>query len=265
MELGRFGFTVDPTSSDARRIEEFGFGTLWVNGGQLVDLDVLTGLLAQTQHAVIAPAIIPPDVFAPEEVTDLYHRAETAAPGRLMIGLGSSQDKPLAALTEYVDRLDGVPQNRRLLAAFGPRKLDMARDRFAGAVPGMVVPEYTATARDRLGPDAVLAVGQYVVLDTDPGAARATARIPLEFLMDMRSYVDSARRQGFAEDDIDTLSDALVDSLVAWGTPEDIATHAQRHLAVGADHVYLSVLSDGSQPSGLDAARQLGPALAVRR
>ncbi|QIV84200.1 TIGR03620 family F420-dependent LLM class oxidoreductase [Mycolicibacterium frederiksbergense] len=261
MNLGHYGFTVDPASPHAHEIEDLGFGTLWVNGGQIDRLDVLTDLLAATGQAVIAPAIIPPDVFGTDEVIELYRNAEAAAPGRLMIGLGSSHQKPLAALSAYVDDLDPIPRDRRLLAAFGPRTLDIARNRFAGAMPGMVTPDYTATARQRLGDDAQLIVGQYAVLDTDPHKARATARTPLRFLMDMRSYTDSARRQGFTDHDIATLSDALVDSMVAWGNAADIAARARQQLAAGADHVYLSVLSDGTQPAGVDAARLLASAL----
>lgn len=261
MNLGHHGFTVDPASPHAREIEDLGFHTLWVNGGQLDSLEVLTDLLAATEHTVIAPAIIPPDVYGTGEVIDLYRRAEAAAPGRLMVGLGSSQQKPLAALADYIDHLDPIPRNRRLLAAFGPRTLDIARDRFAGAMPGMITPEYTAAARQRLGDAAQLIVGQYAVLDTDQDAARETARTPLRFLMHMRSYADSARRQGFTEHDIETLSDALVDHLIAWGNPEDVAAQAQRHLDAGADHVYLSVLSDGTQPAGLDAARVMASVL----
>lgn len=261
IELGSYGFTVDPAAPDAARIAALGFATLWVNGGQIDHLDVLTDLLAATGRAVIAPAIIAPDMYGPDDVIDLYHRAEAAAPGRLMIGLGSSQQKPLAALSEYVDALDPIPRHRRLLAAFGPRKLAIARDRFAGAMPGMITSEYTTQARQRLGDGAQLIVGQYAVLDTDPVSARETARTPLRFLMGLRSYADSARRQGFTERDIETLSDALVDSVVAWGTASDIAAHARQQLAAGADHVYLSVLSDGIQPSGVDAARLLSSAL----
>lgn len=264
MNLGHFGFTVDPTSLDARAIEDLGFHTLWVNGGQIDRLNVLTDLLDATDHALIVPAIIPPDVYSPGEVIDLYRTAEAATPGRLMIGLGSSQQKPLAALSDYVDQLDPIPQDRRLLAAFGPRKLDIAGNRFAGAMPGMVTPEYTAQARERLGSGPVVIVGQYVVLDTDPDSARETARTTLRFLMDMQSYTDSARRQGFSDHDIETLSDALADRVVAWGSAENVAAHAHRHLDAGADHVYFCVLSDAIQPSGLDAARLLTSALTVR-
>lgn len=261
MNLGSYGFTVDPIDPDVRQIADLGFDTLWVNGGRIDRLGILTDLLTVTERVNVAPAIIPPDRYRPADVVDLYHRAEADFPGRLLIGLGSSQDKPLTALSDYVDRLDMIPRARRLLAAFGPHKLDIARERFAGAVPGMVTPGYTAAARTLLGARAILAVGQYAVLDTDPDAARRTARVPLGFLMTMPSYINSARRQGFSAHDITTLSDPLVDAFVAWGDAAHVVDRADRHLDAGADHVNLSVLSDGTQPQGPAAAALLAPLL----
>ena len=143
-----------------------------------------------------------------------YQSVEASSPGRLLVGLGAPQrPRALAALDDYLDELDAAedpaPQGRRILAAIGPRKLDMARDRFAGAVPIRVTPAYTATARERLGPDRVLAIGQCVVIDANPTTARETARVPLRFLLGIRGYADSARRLGFTSTDIDTVSDRL--------------------------------------------------------
>jgi alkanesulfonate monooxygenase SsuD/methylene tetrahydromethanopterin reductase-like flavin-dependent oxidoreductase (luciferase family) len=116
---------------------------------------------------------------------------------------------------------------------------------------------------DRLGPDRVLSVGLYVVLDGDAEAARTTARGPLEFLRTLPAYVKSLRRQGFSESSVTGLSDDLVDALVATGGPDDIAARAQQLRAAGADHVHFTMLHDAHQPWGLDAARLLAPALAV--
>jgi probable F420-dependent oxidoreductase len=184
-----------------------------------------------------------------------------------LVGLGAPQrPRALAALSEYLDKLDAaelpVPQERRILAAIGPRKLDIARDRLAGAVPILVTPTYTSSmARERLGPDRVLVVGQFSVLDENPTTARETARIPLRFLMTVRGHADSARRLGFNETDIGTLSDRLVDELVTWGSPTDIAAKAHEHRAAGADHVQLTVLHSGDQPASTEAARQPAPLL----
>jgi probable F420-dependent oxidoreductase len=272
MDLGPFGFAIEREPDDghlvaAADIEKLGFTTLWMAGGQLDRLERLDDLIRTTERAVVASSIIPPDVYDAQAVLALYQRVEAASPGRLLVGLGAPQrPRALAALSEYLDKLDAaeypVPQERRILAAIGPRKLDIARDRLAGAVPILVTPTYTSSmARERLGPDRVLVVGQFSVLDENPTTARETARIPLRFLMTVRGHADSARRLGFSETDIGTLSDRLVDELVTWGSPTDIAAKAHEHRAAGADHVQLTVLHSGDQPASTDAARQLAPLL----
>ncbi len=139
--LGRFGFSVDLRDDGshlaaAAEIEGLGFGTLWVAGGQLDRLQRLTDLLDATRTAVVGSAIISPDVYDATAVAQLYQRAESLTPGRLLIGLGSSQQAgALTRLNRYIDQLDAVPQDRRLLAALGPRALRIAGDRFAGAMP----------------------------------------------------------------------------------------------------------------------------------
>jgi probable F420-dependent oxidoreductase len=267
MQLGRFGLTVDPEGFDsAGELERLGFTTLWIRGGRIDRLDRLTELIGATERAVVGSAIIPPGVYDAASVTALFNGVEAVAPGRLLVGLGSPHSaRPGAALRDYVDQLDAaddpIPKHRRILAAFGPRALDVARNRFAGAMPALLVPDYVAVARERLGPDRILSVGLYVVLDRDGDAARATARQPLTFLSGLPAYIKSLLRQGFTDDDIATLSDGLVDALVGWGSPADVAERAQQLLTAGADHVHLSVLSNADQPAGLAAARALAPAL----
>jgi probable F420-dependent oxidoreductase len=269
MSLGRFGITIAPGDfATAAEVERLGFSTLWIHGGHFDRLERLTDLIRATERAMVGSAIITPDVYTAESVTAFYHRVEAIAPGRLLVGLGSPHSTlPLTELRAYVDQLnaadDPIPQYRRVLAAFGPRALDVARDRFAGAMPALLVPDYVASARDRLGPDQILAVGLYAVLDRDADAARATARQPLTFLRGLTAYVKSLRRQGFTDDDITGLSDGLVDTLVAWGGPDEIAERAHQLHAAGADHVYLTVLHDADQPGGLAAARALAPALGL--
>jgi probable F420-dependent oxidoreductase len=130
-------------------------------------------------------------------------------------------------------------------------------------MPALLTPEYVMAARESLGPDRTLSVGLYVVLDGDHTTARTTARQPLTFLCTLPAYVKSLRRQGFSEDDVTGLSDRLVDGLIARGGPDDVAQRARELHAAGADHVHLTVLSDGAQPAGLAAARVLAPALGI--
>lgn len=263
ISLGRYGFSVEVRDDDshlaaALTVEGLGFGTLWLNGGQLDRLDRLTDLLAATTTAVVGSAIIPPDRYSAAEVSELFARAEADAPARLMVGLGSShRPRALTLLGDYLDELDAVPEDRRLLAAFGPRALAVARDRFAGAMPMLFTAQRTAEVRRVLGADRTLSVGLYVVLDEDPATARATARRPLQFLTAMPQYRKSLERQGFSPDDISGISDRLVDTLVAWGGPRHVLDHAARLHAAGADHVQLNVLGADGQPTGVAAARLL--------
>ena len=76
MNLGTFGFTVnnEPDGSHlstARELEQLGFDTLWIVGGQLDRLDRLTDLLDSTERATVASAIISPEVFDSETVASL--------------------------------------------------------------------------------------------------------------------------------------------------------------------------------------------------
>ena len=269
LSLGPFGISVDPGDfASAADVERLGFGTLWILGGHFDRLERLLDLIRATERAMVGSAIITPEVYTAESVTYFYHRVEAIAPGRFLVGLGSPHtERPLSDLCDYVDQIDAadnpIPRHRRILAAFGPRALDVARDRFAGAMPALLTPDQVASTRDRLGPDRILSVGLYAVLDRDAGAARATARQPLTFLSGLPAYVKSLRRQGFTDNDITGLSDGLVDALVAWGDPDDIAERASQLRAAGADHVHLTVLHDADQPAGLAAARALAAALGL--
>ncbi|HEX8135518.1 MAG TPA: hypothetical protein VF880_19065 [Actinomycetes bacterium] len=60
----------------------------------------------------------------------------------------------------------------RVLAALGPRMLELAAQRSAGALLYNGTPEVTARARSVLGPEPLLAVEQAVLPEEDPAAAR---------------------------------------------------------------------------------------------
>jgi probable F420-dependent oxidoreductase len=263
--LGAVGLALsvsDSYLSEAAEAERLGYSAIWLPGGQLDQLSRLTDVLQATAAVPVAPAIIPLDVYSPGDVTALFARAEASAPGRLLAGLGGPQQpRPMRALRAFLDELDQaappVPASRRLLAALGPRKLELARDRAAGAMPLLVTPGYVRSARKLLGPGPALVIGQMVVLDDDPGRARATARRPLEFLSGVHGYRDHFARMGFSQNEIAGLSDRLTDELVATGDPAAIMERVGAHLAGGADHVFLQVLSGDGQPGAIQAGREL--------
>ncbi len=63
--------------------------------------------------------------------------------------------QPLAKTGEYLDGIDATRRRtasrRRVLAALGPKMLELARTRAGGTHPYLVTPEHTAVARDALG------------------------------------------------------------------------------------------------------------------
>lgn len=255
-DLGPTGFATGPDPAGAAALEEAGARTLWLAGGAIDRLDRLTALLDGTREATVVPGIVPTGVYPAADVAALHADAARRHPGRYLTGLGAPQQpRALAALGTYLDELDAagppVPRQERILAALGPRKLELARDRFAGAVTLLVAPEHTAGAREVLGPDRLLAVMLPVVLGDDLGPVRELAG----FLLQVPGYRSHARRLGFTAAELDAPGDRLAGAVSAWGTPDDIATRVAEHRAAGADHVVLSPLGDPS--GGVDTVRAL--------
>lgn len=270
LDLGPIGVAVnvkpdDAHLAEAKQLEELGYKTIWLPGGQLDRLDRIRELVRATATARIAPAIISPDVYEADDVARFHAEMQADAPGRFVVGFGGSQQpRSLGGLNRYLDRLDQanppVPAGHRLLAALGPRKLEIARTRCAGAVTLLVTPSYTGQARAVLGADSTLVVDQFVVLDTDASRARETGRRHVRFLAGVGGYRANFARMGFDYDDVADLSDRLVDALIAWGDADAITARIDEHRAAGADHVVVSVISDGDQPGLLDVAERLFPA-----
>jgi probable F420-dependent oxidoreductase len=271
LELGRIGVTVqvrgrDSYLEDAVELEQLGYSTIWLPGGQLATLDPLPRIIRATQAVQVGSAIISADVFGAGAVATTCAEVEPTHPGRFVVGLGGAHvPRPLRTLNSYLDDLDAadppVPVSARVLAALGPRKLELARERTAGAIPLLVTPEYTAQARAILGRDRALVIQQFVVLDEDPAAARGAARLPIRFLTGIGGYPENFRRMGLSESDVDDLSDRLVDALVAWGDADAVAARVTEHLDAGADQVALTVLPTGAGPDLRQQWRQLAERL----
>jgi probable F420-dependent oxidoreductase len=267
LDLGRLGIALNVSADEAylheaAEAELLGNSTIWLPGGQIDSLDLIAKIVRATATIGVASAVISPDVYEADAVLTLYAELQATAPDRVVVGLGGTQKpRSLAALNEYLDVLDAgeppVPAERRLLAALGPRKLELARDRCAGAIALLVTPAYTRTARHILGEDSTLVVEQMLVLDTDAAHARETARGPLRFLSGVAGYLANFERMGFNSTDIADLSDRLVDDLVVWGDAAAIAERVREHIEAGADQVVLGVLNEGSQPGPIEVARQL--------
>jgi len=266
LDLGPIGMTVQVSADaghldEAAALEELGYSAIWLRGGQIDGLSRIAEVVLATKAVPVIPGIIPVDIYGPDQVIELYADLQARAPGRFIAGLGGPQvPRPLGPLSDYLDRLDQgeppVPASRRILAALGPRKLELARERAADAVLLLVTPEYTRTARGILGTQSALVVNQLVVSDTDAARAREAGRGPLRFLSGVPGYRASFTRMGFTGSDIASLSDELVDQLVTWGSADAITTRISEYLRAGADQVAITVL-EGGDHSAIETARQL--------
>jgi probable F420-dependent oxidoreductase len=243
----------------AAELEELGYGTLWFPAGRGTRaFEIAAALLGATTRIAVASGIVSIWETSVEQSEAGFAQLERDAPGRFLLGLGVSHaprvdrgaerryQRPLQAMTNYLDELTGVPTDRRIIAALGPKMLELALAQSIGTHPYLVTPEMTAELRSRAG-HAVIATEQAVVLESDPARARAAAREYLAMYLGLPNYVNNWLRHGFTEADLDDGgSDRLVDALVARGDVDQIAARVGKQFAAGADHVCLQVLGAGA-------------------
>ena len=253
-----------------RDIEALGYGAIWAGGSPPAELSWVEPILEQTEKLQLATGIVNIWSAAAEPVAESFHRIDKAYPGRFLLGIGvghpeANQEfrKPIDALNDYLDKIDenGVPKDRIVVAALGPKVLKLSADRTAGAHPYLTTPEHSGEARKVIGPSAFLAPEHKVVLTTDAEKARATGRKALEIYLQLANYLNSWKRLGFTDEDVAKPgSDRLVDAVVAYGTPDAIAARLKEHLTAGADHVAVQVLSgpDKLVPALAELAGPLG-------
>ncbi|WCN79495.1 LLM class F420-dependent oxidoreductase [Micromonospora sp. LH3U1] len=261
----------------ATELEELGYARLWFSGGFEENVaprfrEILDG----TKRIGVASGIVSIWHSSPPEVAAFAQDAERAHPGRFLLGLGASHAvllegsgttyrKPYSKMVEYLDGLDaaGLPPERRILAALGPRMLELSRDRSAGAHPYFVPAEHTAEARAALGPDRLLAPEVAVVLEADATTARVTARQYTSGYLALPNYTNNLRRFGWTDEDFaGGGSDRLVDALIPWGTAEEVAAGLEKHYQAGADEVAVQVLNGGDATTfPADAFRALAAVL----
>lgn len=291
MHLGRVGlwtYHLDLLPAAAAQeavaeLEELGYGAVWVpeavNREPFVNASLL---LAATQRLVVATGIA--SVWARDAMTMRAGQLTLAEafPERFLLGLGvshqpmvdhirgGSYEKPLSKMRAYLAAMDAAlylaprpaEEPRRVLAALGPKMLELAAAEALGAHPYFVPVEHTAVAREALGDGPMLCPEQAVVLSTDADEARAAARRHMATYLGLPNYTNNLRRLGWGDDDLDDGgSDALVDAIVAWGDEQAIVDRVAAHHAAGADHVCVQVLGTDATTLPMAQWRNLAPAL----
>lgn len=257
VDLGTIGvwqFSGRATPELAVEAEQLGYGAVWVGGSPDGRLGEAETLLDATERIAVATGIVNMWKAVAADVAASYHRLEARHPGRFLLGVGvghreaiTGYRNPYDKIVEYLDQLDdaGVPAGRRVLAALGPRVLELSAARAAGAHPYLTTPDHTAFARKLLGPAALLAPEHKVVVDTDGQRARTAGRPTLTRYLGLVNYRNNLFRCGFSEEDLaGEGSDRLVDALVLHGDAETVARGIRAHFEAGADHVGIQVIGD---------------------
>jgi probable F420-dependent oxidoreductase len=265
MNLGRIGvwtsyrpFGVERAPEAAKLVEQLGYGAWWVGGSPHV-ADIRP-ILDATTRLVGATGILNVWSNEPAEAAAADAALRADFPGRVMLGIGighpeatSDYRRPLTAMRAFLDGLDASPSPppvaERCLAALSPRMLDLARERTAGTHSYFVPVEHTRSARERLGPGALVAPEVACVVDTDPVRAKAVAREYAKLYLGLRNYTQNLRGWGFTEADLaGGGSDRLIDAVVPQGSAGQIAEVVRAHLDAGADHICLQPLGEKGIP-----------------
>ena len=245
-------------------LEQLGYGAVWFSEGFGRESLTQAGLLlSASSHIVVSTGIT--NIYGRDPVTAAAAQKtlSEAYPERFVLGLGVSHiplveqlrgttyQKPVAKMSSYLDAMDKAPygsvapaKTYRVLAALGPKMLELAARRSDGAHTYNVTPEHTKSARQILGKDPLLCVEQAAVLESDPVKARKIARAFLALYLTLPNYTNNFLRFGFTQEDCKGEgSDRLIDAIVAWGDVDAIRSRIHAHLAAGADHVCIQVLS----------------------
>ena len=266
-----------------RELERLGFRSVWMpeSLGSKEAYAHAALLLAGSERAIVAPGIANIHARDPMAMATGAKALGEAYPGRFVLGIGVSHapsvklrggdyGKPIEQMTAYLDAMaasqyagpepaEAVPL---VLAALGPRMLELAGARADGAHPYFVPVEHTPFARQTLGPEPCLAVEQTAVLSTDPAEARRIGRAFARHYLALPNYANNLRRLGWSDEDISNDgTDRMIDAVVAWGDVDAIAARVKAHLDAGADHVCVQLRAESSADPALQGYAELASAL----
>lgn len=263
-------FRAADAAAFAKRVETWGYGALWIP--EAVGREVFSAsawLLANTTDLIVASGIA--NIYARDPISTgaAQKGLNEQSGGRFLLGLGVSHiplvegvrrheyGKPIATMRAYLEAMADAPYKsvlpakkpKIILAALGPKMMELSSLQADGAHPYNVTPEHTREARSILGPEKLLCVEQAAILESNPAEARARAREFLAFYLGLPNYVNNWKRLGFTDRDVAARgSDRLIDAVVVWGTEQTIRARIDEHWKAGADHVCVQPIGEQGQP-----------------
>ena len=272
----------DQLAELAETVEHFGYQTLWYPESLSYEALVVAGyILSKTQDLMVASGIA--NIYARDAVTAAqgYDSLNRLYGGRFILGLGVSHvplvegarghsyGKPVTTMRQYlrdmvsaqIDPTIKFDDRAVVLAALGPKMLELASVSAKGALPYCVTPDHTAEARKVMGPEAWLCVEQKICLTEDEGAARAVQREQMAPYMTMNNYRNNWFRLGFTEEEVTgKASTRFLDAMVVWGNEQVIQDCIDAHFKAGADQVVIQAFRpDGGLGPDLAALNAFSP------
>lgn len=281
MKLGKIGvwqfvdtLPAKEAAEAAKRVEGLGYSALWLP--ETVGRHPFASsswLLANTSSLILATGIA--NIYHREPGVTLAGQMTLAeqSGGRFLLGLGVSHKplvegvrgltygKPVDTMRAYLKAMGTSPYSSvapekpppTVIAALGPKMLELARESADGAHPYFVSPEHTREARKILGDDSWLCVEQKVIFESDMDKARAAARATFGMYSSLPNYRNNWKRMGFTDADLeDGGSDALLDATFAIGGIAEIVSRVEAHLDAGASHVCVQPISTGGAVGAID-------------
>ncbi len=256
----------------ARRLESLGYSALWIP--ETVGRDPFVSsatLLNATESLVVATGIANIWMRHPGVMMQAARSLAEMSGDRFLLGIGVSHQplveglrgvdytRPLTAMKTYLEAMEASPwmgpetdMAPVVVAALGPKMLELSGAQSAGAHPYWTTPEHTAMARDLLGDGPALCVEQKVCLTTDPDVGRAKGAEQLSIYKGLANYRNNWKRMGFTEDQIENDDPVFVDAVMAWGDADALGARVQAHYDAGASHVCIQPIHPTAGHGSID-------------
>ena len=276
MQMGKIGAWVSTNALGqgqlaelSRGIEELGYDTLWYPESTTYEAIALGGfLLSNSKTLKIASGIA--NIYARDPFTAMagHNTLNALYDDRFCLGLGVSHvplvtgrrghryGKPIPTMRSYLEGMaaaavDIVSPNRNLvLAALGPKMLELSREMTDGSLPYCVTPEHTAAAKKILGPEKWLCVEQKICFTEDADVARNVSAKYMARYLAMPNYRNNWLRIGFSESEREGGgNERFLDTMVLWGSEDSIRRGLQAHIDAGATQLVIQFLDPTGKPT----------------
>lgn len=275
------GMPLSESIKAVNKIENLGYSALWYSGNGRHPFVSTANYAANTKKLILATGITSIYDREPGDMVAGQLSLCESSDNRFILGLGVSHKPmvegirqveykpPVPTMRQYLESMASAAEHQTLaermgdgatkdsddpqsagserpiiLAALGPKMLELSATKAQGAHPYFVSPDHTAMAREIMGKGPLLCPEQKVILETNPTKAREVARQVLPIYDQLPNYRNNWKRMGFEEKEFENGgTDKFIDATFAWGSVDDIERRLKEHYDAGADHICIQPLN----------------------